>query len=68
MEKYFVKSDQIILHCLVSFFSVINNVSNVVTMQPLGEAQTYVNGCLITSDTVLHHGDRVILGGDHYFR
>uniref|UniRef100_A0A8W4FLM9 Kinesin-like protein KIF14 n=1 Tax=Sus scrofa TaxID=9823 RepID=A0A8W4FLM9_PIG len=39
-----------------------------VTVTPAGEAKTYVNGKLISQPTVLHHGDRLILGGDHYFR
>ncbi|KAL4216665.1 cerebellar granular layer structural organization [Mactra antiquata] len=49
-------------HCSIS------NIDTVVTIIPVGDAPTYVNGNLITDDTVLHHGDRVILGGDHYFR
>ncbi|XP_068096184.1 LOW QUALITY PROTEIN: kinesin-like protein KIF14 [Hyperolius riggenbachi] len=47
---------------------VITNIGNVVTIIPTGDAKTYVNGDQISSATVLHHGDRVILGGDHYFR
>lgn len=35
---------------------------------PAGEAKIYVNGMHISEPTVLHHGDRVVLGGDHYFR
>lgn len=31
-------------------------------------AETYVNGHFIdTHDVVLHHGDRIIIGGAHYF-
>nr|XP_002736584.1 PREDICTED: kinesin-like protein KIF14-like [Saccoglossus kowalevskii] len=45
----------------------INNVDNIVTITPLDEAQTYVNGSLIEGPTVLHHGDRLVIG-DHYFR
>ncbi|NXK46385.1 KIF14 protein, partial [Chauna torquata] len=47
---------------------VIKNVFGKVSIIPLGEAKTYVNGKYILDPTVLHHGDRVILGGDHYFR
>lgn len=47
---------------------IIDNVDNVISLSPQADAPTYVNGELITGTTVLHHGDRVILGGDHYFR
>ncbi|KFZ51420.1 Kinesin-like KIF14, partial [Antrostomus carolinensis] len=47
---------------------VIKNTVGKVSIIPLGEAKTYVNGKCISDTTVLHHGDRVILGGDHYFR
>ncbi|XP_019386228.1 PREDICTED: kinesin-like protein KIF14 [Crocodylus porosus] len=47
---------------------IIKNVHSNVSITPLGEAKTYVNGKQILDRTILHHGDRVILGGDHYFR
>ncbi|XP_075040273.1 kinesin-like protein KIF14 [Mixophyes fleayi] len=47
---------------------IITNIDNTVCITPSGDARTYVNGNQISSSTVLHHGDRVILGGDHYFR
>ncbi|XP_055966508.1 kinesin-like protein KIF14 [Sorex fumeus] len=46
----------------------IRNVDGTVSIIPTGEAKTYVNGKHILELTILHHGDRVILGGDHYFR
>ncbi|XP_060034494.1 kinesin-like protein KIF14 [Erinaceus europaeus] len=46
----------------------IQNFNGAVSIIPVGEAKTYVNGKHILEPTVLHHGDRVILGGDHYFR
>ncbi|XP_033051426.1 kinesin-like protein KIF14 [Trachypithecus francoisi] len=46
----------------------ITNLGGTVSIIPLEEAKTYVNGKHILELTVLHHGDRVILGGDHYFR
>ncbi|KAL2771090.1 kinesin-like protein KIF14 isoform 2 [Daubentonia madagascariensis] len=46
----------------------IKNFGGTVSIIPVGEAKTYVNGKYILEPTVLHHGDRVILGGDHYFR
>ncbi|XP_053549787.1 kinesin-like protein KIF14 [Bombina bombina] len=47
---------------------VITNIDNTVSIMPSGDAKTYVNGNQIAKSTILHHGDRVILGGDHYFR
>ncbi|NWH65565.1 KIF14 protein, partial [Geococcyx californianus] len=47
---------------------IIKNTLGQVSIVPLREAKTYVNGKSILDPTVLHHGDRVILGGDHYFR
>ncbi|XP_075473177.1 kinesin-like protein KIF14 [Ascaphus truei] len=47
---------------------VITNIENAVSLTPSGDAKTYVNGDQISASTVLHHGDRVILGGGHYFR
>ncbi|XP_045392048.1 kinesin-like protein KIF14 [Lemur catta] len=46
----------------------IKNFGGTVSITPVGEAKTYINGKCILEPTVLHHGDRVILGGDHYFR
>ncbi|KAM4022911.1 kinesin-like protein KIF14 [Anomaloglossus baeobatrachus] len=46
----------------------ITNIHSTVTITPMGDAKTYVNGNQISSSAVLHHGDRVIMGGDHYFR
>lgn len=47
---------------------VITNMQGTVSIIPMHNAKTFVNGSLISESTVLHHGDRVILGGDHYFR
>ncbi|KAG8447859.1 hypothetical protein GDO86_015098 [Hymenochirus boettgeri] len=47
---------------------IINNVNGQVTLVPMAEAETFVNGNLIWEAIVLQHGDRVILGGNHYFR
>ncbi|XP_030583286.1 kinesin-like protein KIF14 isoform X2 [Archocentrus centrarchus] len=47
---------------------VISNIHNTVSIIPMENAKTFVNGNLISESTILHHGDRVILGGDHYFR
>ncbi|XP_065428666.1 kinesin-like protein KIF14 isoform X3 [Chrysemys picta bellii] len=47
---------------------VITNVQGVVTLSPIPDARTFVNGNLLVEAVTLHHGDRVILGGNHYFR
>uniref|UniRef100_A0A8B9KD49 Kinesin-like protein KIF14 n=1 Tax=Astyanax mexicanus TaxID=7994 RepID=A0A8B9KD49_ASTMX len=47
---------------------VISNINGTVSITPMKNAKTFVNGILVSEATVLHHGDRVILGGDHYFR
>lgn len=47
---------------------VITNMQGTVSILPMQNAKTFVNGNLISESTILHHGDRVILGGDHYFR
>ncbi|XP_066503711.1 kinesin-like protein KIF14 [Hoplias malabaricus] len=47
---------------------VISNIKGTVSITPMKNAKTFVNGNLVSEATVLHHGDRVILGGDHYFR
>ncbi|XP_044288545.1 kinesin-like protein KIF14 [Varanus komodoensis] len=47
---------------------IIRHVEGAVCTIPVGEAKTYVNGKCISGPTFLHHGDRIILGGDHYFR
>ncbi|KAI5610222.1 kinesin-like protein KIF14 isoform X1, partial [Silurus asotus] len=47
---------------------VISNFKGTVSITPMESAKTFVNGNLVLETTILHHGDRVILGGDHYFR
>uniref|UniRef100_A0A0L8G5V4 Kinesin motor domain-containing protein n=1 Tax=Octopus bimaculoides TaxID=37653 RepID=A0A0L8G5V4_OCTBM len=47
---------------------VFINKDGVVTLSPVGNALCYINGVLIKEPTILQHGDRVILGGNHYFR
>ncbi|XP_016382604.1 kinesin-like protein KIF14 [Sinocyclocheilus rhinocerous] len=47
---------------------VISSVKGTVSIKPMANAKTFMNGHLVPECTVLHHGDRVILGGDHYFR
>uniref|UniRef100_A0A3B5L413 Kinesin-like protein KIF14 n=1 Tax=Xiphophorus couchianus TaxID=32473 RepID=A0A3B5L413_9TELE len=59
---------------------VISNLHNMVSIIPMDNAKTFVNGNLIYESTVLHHVTKqskhpvdnkiilFILGGDHYFR
>ncbi|XP_061681795.1 kinesin-like protein KIF14 isoform X2 [Syngnathoides biaculeatus] len=47
---------------------IITNTQGIVSITPMEKAKTFVNGNLISESTILHHGDRVILGGDHYLR
>ncbi|XP_061739305.1 kinesin-like protein KIF14 [Nerophis ophidion] len=47
---------------------IITNTHGTVSITPMDNAKTFVNGNLISQSTVLQHGDRVILGGDHYLR
>ncbi|RMZ95929.1 kinesin KIF13A [Brachionus plicatilis] len=42
--------------------------NNHVCIGPIKEAKTWVNGKVIERETVLHHGDRIVLGINHYFR
>ena len=47
-------------HCCVELFGD--------NLRLIANAETYVNGQLITSNGVnLRHGDRIIIGGTHYF-
>lgn len=85
------------IHSIRFLLSFITNIQDTVSIIPMENAKTFVNGNLISESTVLHHvsrtvfpvvlsvililtwlkhgcydyvaqGDRVILGGDHYFR
>ncbi|XP_022084311.1 kinesin-like protein KIF14 isoform X2 [Acanthaster planci] len=48
-------------HCLIT------NKEGTLTVRPVGDAQTFVNGQLISRTHPLKHGDRLVVG-DHYFR
>ncbi len=51
-------------------YSTIENINGDVTLYPSTkeEAHTFVNGTLLLSSTVLHHGDRLVIAGEHFFR
>jgi kinesin family protein 13 len=42
--------------------------NNHVCVAPVKEANTWINGKLIYGETVLNHGDRIVLGINHFFR
>ncbi|XP_065829379.1 kinesin-like protein KIF14 [Oscarella lobularis] len=50
-------------HCMIE-----NNNGTEITLTPIGDAKTFVNGEQVEIKTALHHGDRVVFGGDHFFR
>nr|CAB3259008.1 kinesin-like protein KIF13A [Phallusia mammillata] len=45
-----------------------NDNGTIVTVTPIENARTCVNGRIITSPTRLHHGDRILWGNNHFFR
>ena len=49
---YYVK---VTVSTLVWCFSIINNVESVITITPIGDAPTYVNGNLISEPVTLQH-------------
>ncbi|XP_062515305.1 kinesin-like protein KIF14 isoform X2 [Corticium candelabrum] len=49
-------------HCVLE-----NNGTNV-AVTSIGEAKTFVNGEMVDGSVTLRHGDRIVFGGDHYFR
>ncbi|KRZ60336.1 Kinesin-like protein KIF13A [Trichinella nativa] len=48
--------------------AVIDIEQELLYIQPMYGARTCVNGCEIFSKTQLHHGDRLLLGHNHFFR
>nr|XP_039269720.1 kinesin-like protein KIF14 isoform X3 [Styela clava] len=51
------------LHC------EIENKNEVVTISPKDEsAKIFINGEMINKLTTLHHADRIVIAGDHFFR
>lgn len=51
-------------HC-----TLVNEESTVtLNPSPQQDDQIFVNGDSVTEPTVLHHGDRVVLGGEYFFR
>lgn len=47
---------------------MIENKDSKLTLIPGCGSETFVNGELAKERTDLHHGDRLVVGGNHYFR
>ncbi|KAG5307830.1 KIF14 protein, partial [Pseudoatta argentina] len=50
------------LHC------AIENDGKKLILTPEKGADTYVNGQMVTGKIMLNHGDRIVIGGNHYFK
>ncbi|XP_012228838.1 kinesin-like protein KIF14 isoform X1 [Linepithema humile] len=50
------------LHC-----SIENNEGKLI-LTPEMDGDTYVNGQIVTGKLMLKHGDRLVIGGNHYFK
>jgi hypothetical protein len=48
--------------------STIENNDSKLTLIPGCDSETFVNGELAKERIGLHHGDRLVIGGIHYFR
>ncbi|KAL0121744.1 hypothetical protein PUN28_006901 [Cardiocondyla obscurior] len=51
----------------VTQISIENNEGKLI-LTPELDADTYVNGQMVTGKIVLKHGDRLVIGGNHYFK
>ncbi|XP_003706952.2 kinesin family member nebbish isoform X1 [Megachile rotundata] len=50
------------LHC------TIENSDGKLTLSAEAHGDTYVNGQMVTGKVILKHGDRLVIGGNHYFK
>ncbi|XP_067274304.1 kinesin-like protein KIF13B isoform X2 [Pseudorasbora parva] len=50
-------------HCVIDI-----TLESGVTLTPKRNARTCVNGAVISSPVLLHHGDRILWGNNHFFR
>eukprot|EP00795_Rhopilema_esculentum_P010786 gene10786-19584_t len=53
---------------VADFHCCIINENKQVNISPTGDAPVYVNGEQISSSATLKHGDRIVIGGSHFFR
>ncbi|XP_043274428.1 kinesin-like protein KIF14 isoform X3 [Venturia canescens] len=53
---------------LSSTQNTIENNNGSLTLTPEAEADTYLNGQMVNGRVRLNHGDRLVIGGNHYFK
>ncbi|XP_076316135.1 uncharacterized protein LOC143228729 [Tachypleus tridentatus] len=53
---------------LIREHCILENNEREVKVIPMSNAPVYVNGQEVTESTVLRHGDRLVVGGVHFFR
>lgn len=53
----------------MSIYSEIENRQEKLYIRPdMDDCETFVNGQLINAERQIYHGDRIVIGGSHYFR
>ncbi|XP_057325623.1 kinesin-like protein KIF14 [Microplitis mediator] len=50
------------------FHCTIENNKGILSLMPESNGDTYVNGQLVCDKVCLKHGDRLVIGGNHYFK
>ncbi|XP_053318306.1 kinesin-like protein KIF1C [Spea bombifrons] len=63
LSGQFIKEQHCMFHCNTSASGEV-----IVTLEPCEEAETYVNGKLVTQSLVLKSGNRIVMGKNHVFR
>ncbi|CAD6216341.1 GSCOCG00004494001-RA-CDS [Cotesia congregata] len=53
---------------LAPFHCTIENNKGVLSLMPEANGDTYVNGQMVCDKLYLKHGDRLVIGGNHYFK
>ncbi|XP_015113869.1 kinesin-like protein KIF14 isoform X2 [Diachasma alloeum] len=48
--------------------NTIENNEGQLTLKPQENSDTYVNGQIVRNELSLRHGDRLVIGGNHYFK
>lgn len=58
------------MSCIYAYIdcSTIENKDSKLTLVPGSKGKTFVNGELVKERIGLQHGDRLVIGGNHYFR
>ncbi|XP_067132999.1 kinesin-like protein KIF14 [Centruroides vittatus] len=68
LEEQSTAEIQLYGRLIASNHCVIKNEDRLLTITPNKDALVYINGQLIIEITKLHHGDRLVIGGEHFFR